>query len=51
MPYAPEPVSGALLPDTDLTLPAGEGTVVTTDDGARLAVTIVGGAPPPRPPW
>lgn len=49
MPYAPEPVSGALLPDTDLTLPAGEGTVVTTDDGARLAVTIVGGGTAPAP--
>ena len=39
-----EPTSGVLRPDTDLTLPAGESTVVTTDDGARLAVTIAGGA-------
>jgi non-heme chloroperoxidase len=37
-------VAGAALPDTDLTLPPGEAAVVTTDDGARLAVTVAGGA-------
>lgn len=30
------------LPDTDLTLPPGDETVVTTDDGARLATTVAG---------
>ncbi len=37
-------VADAPLPDTDLTLPAGEDEIVTTDDGARLAVTVAGGA-------
>jgi non-heme chloroperoxidase len=31
-------------PDTDLTLPPGNEVEVTTDDGARLAATIAGGA-------
>ena len=29
-----------VLPDADLALPAGQDVVVTTDDGARLAVTV-----------
>ena len=32
----------AVRPDADLTLPAGDELVVTTDDGARLAVTVAG---------
>ena len=31
-------------PDPDLSLPAGESLAVTTDDGARLAVTVAGRA-------
>jgi non-heme chloroperoxidase len=31
-----------VLPDGDLSLPAGDELVVTTDDGARLAVTVAG---------
>lgn len=35
------------LPDTDLTLPAGDHSTVVTDDGARLAVTVAGGTGEP----
>ena len=31
-----------IRPDADLALPDGDDVVVTTDDGARLAVTVAG---------
>lgn len=40
----------SLPPDTDLSLPDGDHTEVTTDDGARLAVTVAGGAAAPTAP-
>jgi len=41
---------GGAPADADLTLPHGDETEVTTDDGARLAVTVAGGASAHLPP-
>lgn len=43
----PATPAAPLLPDTDLTLPDGAEAEVVTDDGARLATTILDGATSP----